>query len=61
MAYHSFLLRLWQVKGDNGQEWRITLENVESGEKRGFTSVEELLAFLSKVTVKMGGITGEGD
>ena len=40
-GYYSFLLRLWQVKEDGGQEWRASLENVESGEKRGFTSVEE--------------------
>jgi hypothetical protein len=51
-GYYSFLLRLWQVKEDGGQEWRATLENVESGEKRGFTNVEDLLAYLSQVTAK---------
>ena len=60
-GYHSFLLRLWQVKEDGGQEWRATLENVESGEKRGFTNVEDLLAFLSQVTAKTDGTSGEGN
>ena len=60
-GYYSFLLRLWQVKEDGGQEWRATLENVESGEKRGFTSVEELLAYLSQVTSKMDETSGEGN
>jgi len=58
-GYYSFLLRLWQVKENGGQEWRASLENVESGEKRGFTSVEELLAYLSQVTAKMDETSGE--
>ena len=60
-GYFSFLLRLWQVKENGGQEWRATLENVESGEKRGFTNVEGLLAYLSLVTSKMDGTSGEGN
>ena len=60
-GYYSFLLRLWQVKEDGGQEWRATLENVESGEKRGFTNVEDLLAYLSQVTTKMDETSGEGN
>ena len=60
-GYYSFLLRLWQVKENGGQEWRATLENVESGEKRGFTSVEGLLAYLSQVTTKMDKTSGEGN
>ena len=60
-GYYSFLLRLWQVKEDGGQEWRATLENVESGEKRGFTNVEDLLAYLSRVTAKMSETSSEGN
>lgn len=60
-GYYSFLLRLWQVKENGGQEWRATLENVESGEKRGFTNVEDLLAYLSLVTAKMDETSGEGN
>ena len=48
--YCSFLLRMWWAKEEGSQEWRASLENVESGEKRGFTSLEEMLAYLSKIT-----------
>ena len=60
-TYYSYLLRLWQVKENGGQEWRASLENVESGEKRGFTSVDELLAYLNQVTAKMDETSGEGN
>ena len=47
-AYFSFLLRLWQVD-DGGPHWRLTLENVESGERHGFTSLEALLEYLKSL------------
>jgi hypothetical protein len=47
--YYSFLLRLWRVKEQGGQDWRASLENVESNEKRGFDRLEELLVYLSQV------------
>jgi len=48
--YYSFLLRVWRVKEEHRQEWRASLENVESGEKRGFTSLIELQVYLALVT-----------
>jgi hypothetical protein len=41
----AFLLRLWKVR-DNGKSWRASLERVDSGEKRGFTSLEDLFTYL---------------
>jgi hypothetical protein len=58
--YHSFLLRLWQVPIDGDLAWRILLENVQSGEKRGFASTEELFAFIRLVTAQEGLLPGEG-
>jgi hypothetical protein len=58
--YYSFLLRLWLVKDNGGQNWRASLENVESGEKRGFACLEELLAYLSQMTMQANEISGEG-
>ena len=43
--YRSYLLRLWRVRGD-GRDWRALLENVETGERHGFASIELLVAFL---------------
>jgi hypothetical protein len=49
--YYSFLLRLWRVTENGNQEWRASLESVESGEKHGFTSLEELWIYLNQQTV----------
>ena len=48
--YHSFLLRLWRVKEEHRYEWRASIENIESGEKRGFTSLIELQEYLAQMT-----------
>jgi hypothetical protein len=42
------MLRLWQV--DDAPHWRATLENVESGERRGFPSLPALLEYLLTIT-----------
>lgn len=41
----SFLLRLWRVR-DDGQNWRAMLQDVETGERHGFATLEGLAAFL---------------
>jgi len=41
----SFLLRLWRVR-DDGQNWRAMLQDVETGERHGFASLEALAAYL---------------
>jgi hypothetical protein len=46
LVYRSYLLRLWQVREESGLAWRATLEAVRTGEQRGFTSLEELIAYL---------------
>ena len=48
--YYSFLLRLWRTGENDGEIWRATLENAHTGERCGFTSLEELLAYLSQLT-----------
>ncbi|MCU0485121.1 MAG: hypothetical protein MUC85_03325 [Anaerolineales bacterium] len=47
-AYHAYLLRLWRIEND-GKIWRVHLENVETGEVLGFTSLEKLMAFLQNL------------
>ena len=46
--YLSYLLRLW-LAGDGGQpQWRVSLEDPRTGERRGFACLAELVAFLEK-------------
>jgi hypothetical protein len=42
----SYLLRLWQVRRDEALVWQASLENVRTGERVGFATVEALAAFL---------------
>jgi hypothetical protein len=58
--YRSFLLRLWQIMEKGEQEWRASLENVETGEKHGFTNLEELWVYLLQVTANDDQISGDG-
>jgi hypothetical protein len=48
--YLSYLLRLWQIQEESGLAWRASLEEVKTGEKRSFTSLEELIADLRRST-----------
>lgn len=59
-SYYSFLLRMWQVPMNDERIWRIQLENVQTGEKRGFNSLEELLSYLNQVTTQENDSAGEG-
>ena len=49
--YHAWLLRMWRESPY--VPWRIALENVSTGERRGFANLEALLAFLQMA------VTGE--
>jgi len=46
--YRAYLLRLWRVE-DNGKRWRARLENIGTGESRGFASLEKLFEFLQNM------------
>ncbi|MFZ2097084.1 MAG: hypothetical protein WAV05_10640 [Anaerolineales bacterium] len=58
--YYSYLLRMWQVPTNNERTWRIQLENVQTGEKSGFASLEDLFTCLRKVTKGEDHPSGEG-
>ena len=45
-GYMSYLLRLWQVEGEEGLVWRLSLESPHTGELQGFASLAELYSFL---------------
>ena len=44
--YHSYLLRLWQENGEKKPNWRFILINLAQNERRGFASLDRLVAFL---------------
>ena len=49
--YLAYLLRVWHVTGDDGSPgWRASLEDVHTGTRQGFGSLEQLLAFLFEET-----------
>ena len=50
LIYRSYLLRLWQVREEAGLAWRAMLEDVQTGEKRGFTHLDDLLTYLRSST-----------
>jgi hypothetical protein len=48
LHYMSFLLRIWQDDPTSG--WRATLEETQTGQRHGFTKLEDLFAFLNANT-----------
>ena len=54
--YRAYLLRLWQVDGDDGRPvWRAALEDAHSGERHGFADLTRLCAFLEAQTASWTG------
>lgn len=47
--YHAYLVRLWSVQSGNAQIWRISLEDAQTGQRHGFNSLDDLLAYLWQV------------
>jgi hypothetical protein len=47
--YQSYLLRLWQAKeGEEG--WRASLESAQTGERRGFATLDALFDYVRSQT-----------
>ncbi len=60
--YQSYLLRLWRAK--EGQEgWRASLESAQTGERKGFATLDALFDYVrSRTRVALSGCSrGEGD
>ena len=45
-GYRAYLLRLWQVRSGGQLEWRASLEDVRSGERHGFATLDLLITYL---------------
>jgi hypothetical protein len=63
--YHSFVLNLWQEGSalpNAPPVWRFSLTHPHSGERTGFRSIEDLLAFLQNWTQSPDPVSkGEND
>lgn len=47
--YHSYLLRFWQEQTlERADAWRFSLEEPQSGQRKGFDSLQELMSFLEE-------------
>lgn len=44
----SYLLRLWQAGSGGSLVWRASLESPQTGERRGFVTLVDLLIFLEE-------------
>ena len=49
-TYHSFLLRLWLADDDRKPAWRASLERPLTGERKGFSNLDELSLYLEQLT-----------
>ncbi len=46
----SFLLRVWNTDELGGNNWQASLEDPKTGDRIGFTSIEELFAYILNLT-----------
>jgi hypothetical protein len=44
--YRSYLIRLWRRGAEQAPAWSVALEDVRTGERRGFASLDEALRYL---------------
>lgn len=49
-ACHAYLLRLWRVNTGRAQIWHASLEDSQTGERKGFADLKSLWAFLEEQT-----------
>lgn len=57
--YLSYMLRLWQAVSEAGSSWRASLEDPRTGERTGFSGLEDLFGYLSRQT--MGAVGSDQD
>jgi hypothetical protein len=60
-GYRAYLLRLWQVSDKGQATCRASLENIHTGERLGFASLDRLVDYLrAQADVKPGRKEAEG-
>jgi hypothetical protein len=46
LDYQSLLLRIWRVERNDDTAWRASLEHIDGGEKLGFSTLDDLFAYI---------------
>ena len=59
-VYCSFLLRIWVEETDGGQ-WRFSLEDTQTGNRRGFSSLMKMVIYLSELIAEDCKVEGIND
>jgi hypothetical protein len=59
--YLSYLLRLWRTGSEEDGVWLASLTNPFTGERLGFASLKELLAFLQSQVDEKASQASEED
>ena len=54
-GYRSYLLRFWEERSEQSALtlWRISLEDPSTGQRRGFASLEALMAWLQSELARL--------
>jgi len=58
--YLAYMLRLWQISGEDRPTWRASLEDAHTGARQGFASLDALFAFLEERTGQAPSATAVG-
>jgi hypothetical protein len=48
--YVAYLLRLWQMSEEGQVGWRASLENAHTGKRQGFSSLDDMFAYVMRQT-----------
>jgi hypothetical protein len=57
-SYRSYLLRLWEIDSDGQRFWRVSLQDAHTGDRLGFSGLEQLCDYLRHLTA--GSQNGPG-
>lgn len=59
--YLSYMLRLWRAVSEAGGAWRASLEDPQTGERKGFADLQGLFGYLSERTEPVGSLSAAED
>ena len=47
-TYHAYMIRMWEEEGHDSHKIRLTAQDTRTGERKGFTTWEDLVVYLQK-------------
>ncbi len=52
-VYLAYMLRIWSLRNSGKTLWRASVENAQTGERRGFASLDDLFEYLQSQAAAM--------